>query len=97
MNAFGREEVGTVAGTGILLFEEAENTRQGILLTNHHASATLWVALTNDFATEPTISSTQHNIPVPANSIVTIRVGRGVAVWLKTGGTSVPFTAKEVR
>jgi hypothetical protein len=96
MCGFGRESSSTVAGTATLLFAQAEPTIKGLILMNHHASASIWVALTNDFETAPTITSTVHNARVYAGSALELRINQGVAVWIKTDGTTVNYTAKEV-
>jgi hypothetical protein len=98
ITGLGRAVSSSVGATAQVLFAAGTESIDAILLTNHHATKTLHCRLSSDFSSAPTISSTAHHIPVPPNSMVEIRVGKGLAVWVKSeDSTTINYTAQEVK
>lgn len=91
--------VSTTVGSGAqVLFAEADGGINAVWLTNHHATKTLWVSCTTDFASVPTMSATQHDIPLPADSFVEIKVAKNIAIWVRSEDTTtINYSAKEVK
>ena len=72
-------------------------SRQAISLNNCDSTADLYVVITTQAASAPTISSTNCDVIVPAKTDRQFQVGIGCALWVRSSSAgTVNYTATEL-
>jgi hypothetical protein len=79
------------------LSTSAPTSRQAISINNCDTAADLYVVITTQAASAPTISATNNDIIIPAKTDRQFQIGIGCALWVRhSGAGTINYTATEL-